>query len=274
MKRKILSFILALFILPCCFLLSACNLFGLFNDIYYSDVPLDKVFNATMTHYLESTSGTGFLDKTTTLYAVAQKYETVAGTQYLVTYVEWKILMHFESGDHQYSEKFLHVTDGSYDGKTFIYNEQDDCWETEAQRNTRASLDTEDDIKTPFNNYGQAYLYINDSFSFRYKMTSNLWLRSALGPRQLPKKYITERTSEYIEYVCKDNEIFRVSNDKYNVLLKYYYDTGLGSLESQEATFNLNATTVPHLTNDNKTTGAHTDHVPYLNTITSAMMEA
>ena len=103
-------------------------------------------------------------------------------------------------------------------------------------------------------------------------MTNRLWLRKGNSFRELPTRYKTEVTDEYIEYVCKDDELFRVSNDEYNVVLKYYFDTKLGSIEDHNATFELNSTQVPHLTNDKTTNGAKTEHIPYLNTITSEML--
>ena len=111
-----------------------------------------------------------------------------------------------------------------------------------------------------------------DSDSFRYKMTSKLYLYSGGMGRELYDKYKTKTTDEYIEYICQDDETFWVSNDDYNVLLKYEYDTGLGSLEKHNATFNPGNTSVPHLTPDGTTEGATTEHVPYLNTITASML--
>ena len=255
MKKKFIALLFAILILPCSFLLSACNPWRLVNDIYYSDVPLDLVYSATLHHYLETRNEAhDFTETTTTLYAVSQKYETVAGENYLVTYVEWRQIGHWwmygGPYDSDESRTFIHVA-----GKTFVW-EGDDWVEPTSSYYTYESI----------------YLNINDSDSFRYNMTNKLWSRFGNMHRELPKKYKTQTTSEYIEYVCKDNEIFRVSNNKYNVLLKYSYDTHLGSIETQDATFNVNSTSVPHLTANGAVNGAPTGTIPHLDKITAAML--
>lgn len=248
-KNKFLGIVLALLIFPISFLFVGC---GGDYKIYYPDVPLDKVFSATLDYHLEAYD---YQDKTTTLYAVAQKYETICGQERFVTYVEWREIGEWRRGSSDKSITFLRVGD-----KTFVLNTDDNVWENEPE----STFD--------FYTFKSIYLNIADSSSFRYKMTSKLFLYSGGGGRELPNKYKTETTDEYIEYVCKDNEIFRISNNANNVLLKYDYDTHLGSLEKHNATFNLDSTKVPHLTPDGTTGGAPTEHVPYLNTITPGML--
>ena len=72
----------------------------------------------------------------------------------------------------------------------------------------------------------------------------------------------------YIEYTFQGDEVIRVSNDEYNVCVKYYFDNvKYASLNSQEATWEPGETNVPHIN------GAKTGEIPHLDTITKEMLE-
>ena len=122
MKKKIFALLLSVF-LPICVMLSACSLKS--YDVYYSYVPLDITYSATLTNYLEvqNSAHPDFKESTTTLFAVSQKYETVAGQQRFVTYVEWRQIGHWYNNESDISYTFLHIGD-----KTFILNEDGNAW--------------------------------------------------------------------------------------------------------------------------------------------------
>ena len=258
MKKKFTILLLTVFLLPCLLLSTACaNLFGNKPTLYYSDVPLDLVYSATLKRVLEVDRGTDPVttERTTDLFAVAQKYETVAGEERFVTYVEWRQIGDWSRTQADNSYTFLHV-----EGKTFVLNEEN-VWKPESE------------IGSMFYDYNSRYANIVNSDSFRYMMTADIWLRTGGTHRHFYDKYKTKTTSEYIEYVFSGDETFRISNDKYNVLLYYSYDTQKGSRQVHEATFNVNDTSVPHLTPNGSVNGAHTSVVPYLDTITAEMLE-
>ena len=261
MKKKLLALIFALFILPCAFLLSACN----HGTVYYANVPLDLVYCATATEYLETTNEAhdNFKEKTTTLYAVSQKYEMIAGENRFVTYVEWRQIGHWwmYGGPYDSDKSYTFLNVGGVDGKVFVWDEDNNNWH-------------QGDLSSIYT-YSSRYSNRTNSDSFRYKMESPLFLYYGATGRELHDKYKTETTDEYIEYVCKDNEIFRVSNDKYNVCLKYEFDNvRYGSKNMHNATWEVGSTDVPHLTTGvtPTTNGAKTSHIPHIDKITAAML--
>ena len=264
MKKNLFAILFALFVLPLSFILAACG--DKYTD-YYANVPLDLVYSATATEYLEVTNKAhdDFKETTKTFYAVSQKYETVAGEERLVTYVEWRKIGHYwmygGPYDSDVTYTFLHI--GSVEnGKTFYWNESENNWKA--------------GDPSPYYSYSSIYSNRTNSDSFRYQMESPLILYYGGTVRNLYDKYKTETTKEYIEYVCKDNEIFKISNDRYNVCLKYEFNNVKhGSKNTHDATWNVGSTEVPHLTTgDNPTTnGAKTSHIPHLDKITAAMLE-
>ena len=236
--------------------LTACNKA---YDVYYADVPLDLVYSGTLTDILitQSNKDKTKSDKTTMTYAVAQKYENILGEEKFVTYVEWRMIGEWYGWDLvDNSYTYLNIGD-----TTLVLNEAGNAWVKEEDRTIYTYT------------YKTVYVAYDRSDSFRYKLTAPVFLRNGGSIRELPQKYKTKVTDEYIEYVCKDDETFHISNNKYNVVLKYYYDTKLGSINDQEATFNVGDTKVPHLNNDGSVGGPTTEHVPYLNTITPELFE-
>ncbi len=271
MKRKFLALLLTLFVLPFGFIFVGCE-FPFFDKnftVYYPEVPLDETYCATLDHVLETFKSNDLEHKDTThnLYAIAQKYETVAGESRLVTYVEWRQINHWwKAADEEYENydtaiTFLNVR--IVDGENVI--------------NKTFTLENNEWVKEEgwFYTYENLYSNIGNSDSFRFKMTSHLFRYSGGTGRELHDRYKTATTSDYIEYVCPGNEIFRISNNKYNVTLKYhFYSVGseIGSHEEHDANFEPGSNSVPHLTNDGTTNGTKTVVVPYLNTITAAML--
>ena len=248
MNKRVIAFFMIM--LTICTIFTGCS-FG--NKKYYSDVPLDLVYSATLKNYLEVyDKNHDHNDTITKIFAVSQKYETVAGEERLVTYMEWRQQCEWYNTTSDISYTYLGIGD-----KSFVLNEETHSWQEET---------------STYYNFASNYTNIVNSDSFRYYMTSKIWLRYGNGIREFPDKYITAKTDEYIEYTWKDGEFFRISNDDYNVLLKYDYDTHKGSREIQEATFDVGSTLVPHLTNDGTTNGVKTEHIPYLDTITASML--
>lgn len=241
MKRKLLVLLMVVLVMSCTITMTACNRI----TTYYPDLPLDLEFNGTLTYELEVDRPENQVDKIITTFAVAQKYETVAGERRFVTYVEWRQKISGTStGDN--SRTYLHISD-----KTFRF--EDSAW-VEAPT-------------TGYYNYDEVYVNLaKSSDSYRALMVNKLF------GRQLNNKYKTETTNAYIKYVGHDGEMFMISNDKYNVILAYEFDTHLGSRQRQTATFKVGSTAVPHLKSDGSTGAPDTDYVPNLDQITPAML--
>ena len=240
MKRKLLVLLMVVVVLSCCIIFASCNA----NKIttYYPDLPLSLEFSGSLTNVLEVELN-GHWETTTITCAVAQKYETVAGESRFVTYIEYREIGDWGSQQADTARTYLHVGD-----KTFLL--QGTTW-----------VDAPND---PYFGYDEVYVNLaSSSSSYRSLMTNDLF------GRQLNEKYRVETTDKYIKYICSDDETFVISNDDYHVILGYYYDTKLGSKESQTATFDVGSTTVPHLKADGSVGGETTDVVPYLDTITT-----
>ena len=265
MTKQIFASMLVVLMLPLCFMFTACG-----NKKFYANVPLDEVYNATLTHYLEveQDGHPENKDKMTDLYAIAQKYETIAGESRFVTYIEWRSINDWYNNstlaDTDYEFHYLHIAD-----KVFVWYEAENRWLTEAQADALGSVDPD---FIHYREYSKVYSNRTDSFSFRYMMESPIILYVGATNREFPDRYKTATTNEYLEYVFPGDELFRISNDKYNVCIKYDYDTKCGSLTRHDATWNPGSTLVPHLTPDGHTTGATTEHIPHINLITAEML--
>lgn len=243
MRRKLLVLLMVIVVLSCCVIFASCGTRRI--TTYYPEVPLDLEYSGSLTNVLE-VEQSDHTDITTITCAVAQKYETVAGENRFVTYIEYREIGNWGSQQADTLKTYLHIGD-----KTF-----------ELEGNAWVPSTT-----TMFFTYEDVYVNLaNYSDSYRSLMTNDLF------GRDLNEKYRVETTDKYIKYVCQDEETFVISNDKYNVILGYYYDTKLGSKESQTATFDVGSTMVPHLKADGSVGGDPTEHVPYLNTITPSML--
>ena len=243
MKRKLLVLLMVAVVLSCCIIFASCNITGI--TTYYPELPLDLGFSGSLTNILQVEIN-GHTETTTTTFAVAQKYEMVAGESRFVTYVEWRQIGDWGSTQADNSKTYLHIGD-----KTF-----------ELEGNTWVPSTT-----TTYYTYEDIYVNLaKSSSSYRSMMVNKLF------GRELNDKYKTETTDKYIKYVCSGDETFIISNDKYNVILGYYYDTKLGSKETQDATFDVGSTIVPHLKADGSVGGDPTPTVPYIDTITPSML--
>ena len=243
MKKSLWIVSILLIIVLCCSIFVGCNLVKKIHR-YYPNLPLDLVFNSTSTDYIEVFKNDPTKDsQTTTKYAVSQKYETILGVECFVIYVEYYELISIANiPQTPVYRTYLHVTD---ENKTFKL--VGTSW-----------VEAGDE---QFFDYQSIYSNIGDSMSYRYKMTNEL------SGRDMVDKEITNKTDTYIEYTCKDNEIFWISNDNYNVLLKYEFYYKDETVKTHSATFNVGDTKVPHLD------GTTSDHVPYLNTLTADMFD-
>ena len=219
MKKKIAILIALVFILPCTFLFGCKKM-----DRYLSVVPTDRAYKATLEY--RSVSGSSTLEES---WLVIRKSAFVAEENRDIIYIEFDYS--FDSSlSRDFSRTLVHVS-----GKVFSLNGEH--WEAY----TGSFGDKWSDI------YGS----YNSSGSFVYNLTNDI------NGRDFPSN-LKKETATYLEYdFGRDNEVFRISNDMYHILLYY--------------TFDYNDTHIYQ--NGTITYETPTDTIPYLNTITREMLE-
>ena len=207
--KMIISFAL---VLVCCVLFTGC-----FRrmDNYLSVVPTDRNYTATMTQTLKTSSG-----NYTTDWKVIRKTENVCGENMVVIYVEYSSK---DNNNHanDFERTLLYVN-------SKVLGLSGENWVSY----TGSFGDKWSDI------YGS----MSKPGSFVYELTDRI------NGRDFPQDIKTE-TQEYIEYdFGRDNEVFRISNDMYHLLLFYSFDNGTSSV-SQSATFDYSEPqeTIPYL---------------------------
>ena len=222
MKKKIAFLTMLVLALPC-LLFAGCRKM----DHYLSVVPTDREYKAVLHYSLETSSG-GFESD----WLVIRKTAFVAGQDRAVIYVEYG---HDYDPDEDPETYDLSRTLIFVSGKVFSLN--GDHWEAYAG----SFGDKWSDI------YG-AY---NKPDSFVYLLTNGVNYRSF--PTDLKKE-----TANYLEYdFGRDNEVFRISNDPYHLILYYTFDYDTTHTR-QNATI---------------TYGTPADTIPCLTTITQEMLE-
>lgn len=184
-------------------------------DNYLSVVPTDRNYTATMTQTLKTSSG-----NYTTDWKVIRKTENVCGENMVVIYVEYSSK---DNNNHanDFNRTLLYVN-------SKVLGLSGESWVSY----TGSFGDKWSDI------YGS----MSKPGSFVYELTDRI------NGRDFPQDIKTE-TQEYIEYdFGRDNEVFRISNDMYHLLLFYSFDNGTSSV-SQSATFDYSEPqeTIPYL---------------------------
>ena len=184
-------------------------------DNYLSVVPTDRNYTATMTHNFKTESG-----NYTTDWKVIRKTENVCGENMVVIYVEYSSK---DNNNHanDFNRTLLYVN-------SKVLGLSGESWVSY----TGSFGDKWSDI------YGS----MSKPGSFVYELTDRI------NGRDFPQDIKTE-TQEYIEYdFGRDNEVFRISNDMYHLLLFYSFDNGTSSV-SQSATFDYSEPqeTIPYL---------------------------
>lgn len=227
MKRKLLSILLAFVcVVSCGVTLTGC--FGKKMDRYLSVVPTDVEYSATLTHHLETSNGN--YDHS---WTVMRKNVNFCGEDRIVIYVEYSLADNLDHNNDY--EKVLLYTYNFNTNEGYSLSLNGNHWETDI-----AFFDGWSDI------YG-SYSKPN---SFVYEITSDI------NGRDFPASDKVE-TTEYLEYdFGRDNEVFRISNNPYHLLLHYSFDYKETHV-LKEGTFTL---------------GSPTAQIPYLSTITPEMI--
>lgn len=223
MKRKILSFMLAFVcIITCGIALTGC---GNMNR-YLAVVPTDQEYTATLTHHLETTNGN--YDHA---WTVMRKNVNFCGENRVVICAEY-VLVDNRNHEHDYEIELL-----------YTYNEHTNQGYSFVLTGNQWEADTNQEWSNVYGSYSKPG-------SFVYEITSDI------NGRNFPADKKVE-TAEYLEYdFGRDNEVFRISNNPYHVLLHYSFD--------YQDTHVLKEGTL--------TLGATGESIPYLSTITPEMI--
>ena len=226
-KKKIFGFITAVVCLvSCVFGLAGCRKM----DTYFAVVPTDIYYDATLNYHLETSNGN--YDKEWRV--VRTKASNICGEEREVIYVEYSYVDN-DNSSHNFDRTLLYYyNQNTQEG--YVLRLNGDHWESY----TGSFGDKWSDI------YGS----MSKSNSFVELLTGNI------NGRNFPQD-LRKETKDYLEYdFGRDNEVFRIANNPYHVLLYYNFDYQQ-THEHQEATFSVN----------NVTTS-----IPYSGTITNAMI--
>ena len=232
MKRKIiiLKNILKVVSALVCIVICSIALTGCFKrmDRYLAVVPTDQEYKATLTHHLETSNGN--YDHS---WTVIRKNVNFCGENRMVIYVEYSSVDN-RNHYHDYEKVLLY---------TYNYNT------SEGYSLTLNGNQWENDTSL-FSGWSDIYGSYSKSGSFVYEITRDI------NGRDFPSNKKVE-TSEYLEYdFGRDNEVFRISNNPYHLLLHYSFD--------YQDTHVLKEGTL--------TLGTPSETIPYLSTITYAMI--
>ena len=229
MKKKYLNFALV-FVLVCIspLLLTGCNIFKKAMDRYLSVVPTDQNYKATLTYRNQTSNG----DHSKS-WSVIRKTASISGETRQVIYVQYAFTDNENhSSDFEKTLMFVNVAEN----QQTVLSLNNGTWE----KHTGSFGDKWSDIYGSYSKPG----------SFVYEFTEDI------NGRDFPKSMKNE-TTDYIEYdFGRDNEVFRISNNPYHVLLYYnfdYQDTHI----RKEGTITL---------------GTPNDTIPALSTITEELL--
>lgn len=225
MKRKFLCFMLAFVcVITCNIAMTGC---GKSMDRYMAVVPTDQEYTATLTHHLEVGSS-GNCDFA---WTVIRKKVNFCGGNRTVIAVDYSLVDN-NNHDYDYEISLLYTyNDNTAQGYAFVLN--GNKWETDAS-----------------GEWSYVYGSYSKSGSFVYEITEDI------NGRDFPSSKKVE-TAEYLEYdFGRDNEVFRISNNMYHVLLYYSFD--------YQDTHVLKEGTL--------TLGTPGESIPYLSTITPEMI--
>ena len=215
MKRKILTFILSLIIISSTFLLSGC--LNIFNrvDSYLAVIPTDREFESTFNYSLETATGVCVMD-----WYVARTNKAVAGQNRDIIYLEYRYT-NPENETYNREVTYLYV-----ESTVFFWHENH--WEKYDTSSNR-----------PYDTWSDVYGSYSKPTSFVYELTQ------PINGRDFAIRDKTNTTAEYIEYSIKNEEVIRIANNMYHVLLYYKFDyvknVNEYSHELKQATFNFTA---------------------------------
>lgn len=167
-------------------------------DRYLAVVPTDQEYSATLTHHLETSNGNYEYS-----WAVVRKNVNLCGQNRTVIYVEYSLTDNLDHSNDFDKELLYTYNYNTEEGYSFVFNSNDTKWETDT------SL---------FYGWSDVYGSYSKPGSFVYEITSDI------NGRDFPSDKKVE-TAEYLEYdFGRDNEVFKISNDLYHVLLYYSFD--------------------------------------------------
>ncbi len=223
--KIILSLILAFVcVITCGVALTGCS--KIMNR-YLAVIPTDQEYKATL-NYTWGVNDSSYEEG----WKVIRKNVTFCGQERIVIYIEYSYKNN-KNHDHDY-ERTLLYTYNNNEGYVFSLNSEQ--WDSY----TGSFGDKWSDIYGSYSKPG----------SFVYEMTNDI------NGRDFPPRKKVE-TTEYLEYDFGSyNEVFRISNNPYHVLLYYNFETGT-TFNHKEATLTL---------------GTPSDAIPCLSTITPAMI--
>ncbi|MBO4569835.1 MAG: hypothetical protein J5689_01270 [Clostridia bacterium] len=221
-KKKIFSFMVAIICLISCAVgLSGCRKM----DRYLAVVPTDISYDATLTYHSEDTNYN--YDKE---WRVIRKPATICGAERDIIYVEYSYTDNKNNSD-SYEEILMYVNE-----TVLVY--KNDHWEK---------------YTSSWGNYWEweiVYGSMAKGGSFVETLTGKV------NGRDFPQDLRNE-TQEYIEYdFGRDNEVFRIANNIYHVLLYYNFEYQ-NCKTHQEATY---------------TVGVSNYAIPSFSTITTVMI--
>lgn len=215
MKRKILTFLLSLIILSSTFCISGC--INIFNkiDSYLAVIPTDREYEANFNYSLNTNLGSHVRN-----WYVARTNKAVAGQNRDIIYMEYQ-LINPENETYNREVTYLYV-----ESTVFFWNEGHwEKYETSPNR--------------PYDTWDNTYGSYSKPSTFVYELTQ------PINGRDFAQRDKTNTTSEYIEYSIKNEEVIRIANNMYHVLLYYKFDYVKNandySHELKQATFNFTA---------------------------------
>lgn len=215
------------FIVALCLIMSPAFIFSgcIFVDRYLAVVPTDQDYKATLTYHTKSQHAEYIYN-----WKVIRKDALICGQNRTVIYIEYEF-SNANNSAYDFSRTLMHVNSKvlALDGTSW----------------------------SPYTgSYGDKWSDIYGSYSkpdsFVYQMTQSI------NGRDFPTKYKIATTNEYIEYDFETyNEVFKISNNPYHILLYY--------------TFSYDTTSITH--NATLTLGTPIDTIAHLDTITQEMIE-
>ena len=191
MKKKLLSILLTLFLVPCALLFTGC---GRIN--YTAVIPTERPYTIEMTRHVKAWKDDGSVDYEYTVnYTVKRSSKVFDGDTEASEYIYVEYSRDYDDDSLDEEETLIYVKSKSFylDGTT---------WKK--------------DVSTLWTRWSMVYGQMGKGGTFVD------WMTGEINGRDFYNKYKTGETSEYIEYTFNhDNEKFRISNNAYHLLLHY-----------------------------------------------------
>ena len=196
MKKNFLRAMFLLLILPLGFVFTGCDLFRRV-DRYTSVVPTHLQYEATLSYRNHTNLG----DDLYTWY-VGRDTREVAGENRDILYLEYAYT-DLENEAHNRTATYLFVG-----GKAFFLDGA--VW---------ADYESSTSPNKPYDKWNNVYGSYSKPGSFVYELTEDI------NGRDFAKRDKTDENEKYIEYTVDDGEeVIRISNDPYHLLLLYTFD--------------------------------------------------